>query len=213
MSRSQNASHSPGIRKPGSKCPAARRSSSSLFAGLSRRKAGHQTHSSITKRDYLNDGGDDDDRPSPIPTDEELDASGKPIISCAPISPENGVIEAIQHARSTMFGDIAGRAGMNSTQIARTLNFQKGLPPILSIAHIHALINASTRTEREIAKLLTAGHIRKLYVLGRGNDISGLAEFLLLSEDLEEQIRQSRLTSSLAGRDHLFPPSITHVRF
>lgn len=208
MSLDLTGSHSSRIRKAGATPLAGRRSSSSLFASLARRKAGQQTqtHSIVTKHDQHDGREDDHDiRISPNPAGKTLDVSGK-LISWAPNSPEDGVLEAISHAQSTMFGEIALRAGMNSTQIARTLNFQKGLPPILSIAHIHALVNASTRTERQIAKLLTSGHIRKLSISGRGNDISGLAEFLLLSTDLEEQIRRSSLIACLSGRDRFLPP-------
>lgn len=89
---------------------------------------------------------------------------------------------------------------MNSTRIAEVLNFRKGLPAMISLAHIHGLIAASTRTEREIASMITAGDLRRVTVSGRGNDISGLGEFLVLTQDLKECIQNSSLACPVAGR-------------
>lgn len=72
------------------------------------------------------------------------------------------VLEAIHHIRSTMFDDLpATRTGMNSTRIAEVLNFRRSLPPLVSVAHVHTLLDAPTRTEREIVELVTAGKVRR----------------------------------------------------
>lgn len=182
------ASHSSRIRKPGPQKPPLRRSCSSPFSKLPRRKPNEQTKSV------------DNDNSLPVDEgDEKLDGTGE-IISLAAISPVNGVLQAIKHSNENIFCGIPERAGMSSTHIAKVLNFRKGLLSIVSLAHIHGLLAASTRTEREIATLIASGDIRKLTVSGRGNEISGLGEFLVLAQDLEVRIRDSPLESSIVGR-------------
>ena len=183
------ASHSSRISKPGSKTPTSRRSSSSPFSNLARRKPNRQAKSV----DNVN-ANTSHDR-----SNEKLDDTGK-VISLASISPVNNVSQAVKHSHENMFCDIPERAGMNSIRIAEVLNFRKGLPAIVSLAHVHGLITASTQTEREIASLIAAGDLRKLTVSGRGNDISGLGEFLILTSDLKGRIQNSSLGSSVAGR-------------
>jgi Serine-threonine protein kinase 19 len=181
------ASHSSRIRKSSAKPPSLRRSSSSPFAGLSRNKPVQRTKSTDLQPDLSSDGVSD-----------KLDDTGQ-VIPLAAISPVNNVVQAIEHSHATIFCDILERAGMNSTRIAEVLNFRKELPPILSLAHVHGLITASTRTEREITGLIAAGTIRKLIVSGRGNEISGLGEFLVLTSDLEACIQDNSLDASVSG--------------
>lgn len=176
------------MRKPAAKTPALRRSTTSPFCNLPRRKPNHRTKSA-----------DDRNDDSAEERNEKLDDTGT-VISLAAISPVQGVIATIKHSHANMFTDIPERAGMNSTRIAELLNYRKRLPQIVSLAHVHGLISASTRTERQIADLIASGDIRKLTVSGRGNEISGLREFLILSSDLEICIRNSLLDPSVAGR-------------
>ncbi len=183
-----NASHSSRIRKPGSKTSSLKRSSSSPFDILPRRKPIQRTKS-VGNENHL--ASDDES--------EKLDDTGQ-AISLAGISPVSNVVQAIKHSHESMFSNVPERAGMNSTRIAEVLNFRRSLPLIVSLAHIHALLEASTRTEREIASLIAAGDIRKLFVSGRGNEVSGLREFLINNHDLEARIRDSTLESSTAGR-------------
>jgi hypothetical protein len=98
------------------------------------------------------------------------------------------VAQAIQCIKGRMFSSIPEqRSGMNSTRIAEVLNFRKALPPIVTVAHVQALLNAPTTVEREIAELCNGGAIRKIVVPGRG----GMGEALVLVKDLEESIRRS----------------------
>ena len=182
------SSHSSRVRKSVAKVPALRRSTTSPFYSLPRRKPNHRTKSV----DDHNDAFDEE-------RNEKLDDTGT-LVSLADISPVTGVVQTINHSHANMFTEIPERAGMNSTRIAEILNFRKRLPPIVSLAHVHGLISASTRTEREIADLIASGDIRKLTVSGRGNEISGLGEFLILSLDLETCVRNSLADSSVAGR-------------
>ena len=158
----------------------------SSFSNLARRKP-NQRVTPLDNKNHLFD-----DR-------LKLDDAGQ-VIFLSDISPVDGVLQAIRHSHETIFCDIPERAGMNSTRIAETLNFRKGLPSIVSLAHVHALIAGSTRTEREIATVIASGDIRKLTVSGRGNDTSGLSEFLVLAQDLEVCIRSSSLESAVVGR-------------
>ena len=183
-----NASHSSRIRKPGSRTPSLKRSSSSPFSTLPRRKPVQRTKSVGNENHVASDD------PS-----EKLDDTGQ-VISLAGISPVSSVLQAIKHSHESMFSDIPERAGMNSTRIAEVLNFRRSLPLIVSLAHVHALLAASTRTEREVASLIAAGDIRKLFVSGRGNEVSGFRELLVHTQDLEARIRDSLLESSTAGR-------------
>lgn len=183
-------SHSSRVRKSGSKPPSLKKSISSTFSHLSRRKP-YQNVQRATSADIYN-------QQSPEGADERLDVSGR-VVSLATISSTDGVLHAIKHGHDSIFCDIPERAGMNSTRIAEVLNFRRGLPSILSLAHVHGLIAASTQTEREIAGLVASGDIRRLTVSGRGNDISGLGEFLILTQDLEARIRDSSLDASVAG--------------
>ncbi|OJJ81130.1 Stk19 family serine/threonine-protein kinase [Aspergillus glaucus CBS 516.65] len=109
-------------------------------------------------------------------------------------TPATTVLEAIHHIRSTMFEDLpATRTGMNSTRIAEVLNFRRSLPPLVSVAHVHTLLDAPTRTEREIMELVTTGRVRRLIVPGRGNDAAGLGDCLVLREEWEGLVRSSSL--------------------
>jgi Serine-threonine protein kinase 19 len=182
------ASHSSRIRKPGAKSPALRRSSSSPFTNLRRRKP-------VQHSKYVDNG-------SHVTVDdgaETLNRTGQTIFLAAS-SPVNSVLQAMQYSHEHMFCEIPERAGMNSTRIAEVLNYRKGLPSVVSLAHIHGLLTASTRTEREIATLIASGDIRKLIVSGRGNEVSGLGEFLIMSQNLEAGIRAGLLDSASASK-------------
>lgn len=116
------------------------------------------------------------------------------------ITPATTVLEAIYHIRNTTFEDLpATRTGMNSTRIAEVLNFRRSLPPLVSVAHVHTLLDAPTRTEREIVELVTMGRVRRLIVPGRGNDAAGLGDCLVLKEEWEELVRNSSLEELLKG--------------
>lgn len=103
----------------------------------------------------------------------------------------NSVIQAIQYIRNTMFSDLPDRAGMNSTRIAEVLNFRRALPPIVSVAHVHMLLNAPTKVEREIVELVDSARVRRLFIPGRGLDSAGLGDCLVLVQDWEETVRGS----------------------
>ena len=72
---------------------------------------------------------------------------------------------------------------MNSTRIAEVLNFRKSLPPIVTNAHVHALMQSPTAAEKEIKELTTAGVIRRVVVPGRGVGGSSISDALVIVED------------------------------
>lgn len=173
------ASHSSRVRKPATKAPSLGRSSSSSFAGHARVKP-----ASRPKSKSIDETARDDEDGQPLDDVGLVSSLGRGLSI-------NNVVDAIRHARSTMFADIPEqRSGMNSTRIAEVLNFRQSLPPVVSVAHVHALVKASTKTEREIAELMTTGILRKIIISGRGNDISGFGEHLVLVEDLERRVRE-----------------------
>ncbi|KAJ9297558.1 hypothetical protein DTO271G3_4333 [Paecilomyces variotii] len=111
------------------------------------------------------------------------------------------VEDAIRHIHKTMFEELPVRAGMNSTRIAEVLNLRRSLPPLVSVAHVHTLLHAPTRVEKEIVDLVNAGRVRRLIVPGRGSDAAGLGDCLVLTEDWEELVRRSAvLDQSLKDR-------------
>ncbi|RDW78666.1 Stk19 family serine/threonine-protein kinase [Aspergillus mulundensis] len=112
-------------------------------------------------------------------------------------APVDDVLDAIKHTKENMFEELPARAGMNSTRIAQVLNFRRSLPPLVSVAHVHTILDAPTKVEREVMELATAGTIRRLIVPGRGNDAAGLGDCLVLTEHWEALVRESALDDGL----------------
>ncbi|KUL87208.1 hypothetical protein ZTR_03390 [Talaromyces verruculosus] len=104
----------------------------------------------------------------------------------------NGVMQAMQHVKESMFEELPERrAGMNSTRIAEVLNLRKSLPPLVSVAHIHTVLQAPTKVEREIVSLVQSGQLKRLIVPGRGNGTAGLGDCLVMASDLRELVQTS----------------------
>lgn len=125
----------------------------------------------------------------------------------------DNVVQAIQYVCNTMFSDLPqSRPGMNSTRIAEVLNFRRSLPPIVSVAHVHMLLNAPTKVEKELVQLVDSAVVRRLYIPGRGSSVAGLGDCVILVEDWEEMIRNtSMLDKSLKGT--FIPISIFFYEF
>ncbi|KAL4980135.1 serine-threonine protein kinase 19-domain-containing protein [Aspergillus desertorum] len=112
-------------------------------------------------------------------------------------APVDDVLTAMQHIKENMFEKLPARAGMNSVRIAQVLNFRRSLPPLVSVAHVHTILDAPTKVEREIMELATAGTIRRLIVPGRGNDAAGLGDCLVFKADWEGLVEGSALDDRL----------------
>lgn len=181
------------------------RSSSLPFASNKRTK-------SLQRAKTIADALDDDDAED----DPDLAGPGK-TVNVIQITDVRDILSAIKHTRSTMFNEIPERAGMNSVRTAEVLNFQRNLPAVVTLAHIHALRSASSKTERDIEQQLLTNKVRRLKLVGRGNDISGLSELLISTEEYGKSLRKSGIpedvvSSFLAAlqanpKVHTLPPS------
>jgi hypothetical protein len=186
-----------GIQKR--KRPATFKPRASPFAGHARQKAAVQS-SRPSKSDQLDELYTGDFEQGPLP-----DVGKSQYV--AQIASVEDVIQAIHYIRDQMFEDIPARAGMNSTRIAEVLNLRRSLPPLASVAHVHTLIDAPTKVEKEIVDLVNAGRIRRLIVPGRGNDAAGLGDCLVLTEDWERLVRESSaLEASVKGKSGFLLP-------
>lgn len=184
------ASHSSRVKKPVKRpVDAGRRHSSSPFANSPRIKP------SVSRTNSLA-GAIDDALDVEDDGEAKLTPSGK-ILSTVSVDTAKDVLSAVQYARTSMFAPVPERAGMNSVRISEVLNFQRNMPPIVSLAHVHALIAASSKTEREIAALQSVGKLRKIKVTGRGNDISGLSEVLITMDALQALLEQSAVAPNV----------------
>ncbi|KAI1828146.1 serine-threonine protein kinase 19-domain-containing protein [Xylaria intraflava] len=133
--------------------------------------------------------------------------------------------QAIQYIRTRMFTPMPNTAaGMTSTRIAEVLNYRRNLPPLVSIAHIQALLLSPSAVEREVAELAQRGHLRRIVVPGRGP----VGEFVVLASDYEDSLQKTTgpsdnakggllryLTSNpvaqVVGRDALKPSEIEEL--
>ncbi|OCT46573.1 hypothetical protein CLCR_01993 [Cladophialophora carrionii] len=178
------ASHSSRVNKPARRpAETGRRHSSSPFANLPRSKPTGQRTKSLA--DAV---GDDPDAWED--GEDRLTPSGR-VLSTITVESAKDVLSAMQYARASMFALLPERAGMNSVRVAEVLNFQRNMPPIVSLAHVHALMAASSKTERDIAALQATGKIRKIKITGRGNDVSGLSEVVISMEELQALLDRS----------------------
>lgn len=151
-----------------------RSGSGSPFSSFPRRKAGQATARKI-------EATEDDD------FEDDLEDAGL-VASIALDIAVRDTAQAISCIQGRMFSPIPEqRSGMNSVRIAEVLNFRRSLPPIVTVAHIQALLNAPTKVEREIAELVASNIIRKIVVPGRGT----MGEAVVLVKDLEESVAAS----------------------
>ncbi|GIZ49669.1 hypothetical protein CKM354_001269700 [Cercospora kikuchii] len=148
--------------------PLLKRKSSSPFTSAQRTKPGLRKNSTVSDAERLEDVG---------------------IIPRLPTVARQDATSLIRHALNNAFEDIPERAaGMNSQQIADTLQARARMPPIVSIAHLHALSTSTTATERELARLVAEGKVRKVTIPGRGKGGTAVGEGVVLVEDWVERI-------------------------
>lgn len=134
--------------------------------------------------------------------DEEKDSDrlhyARTVNTLPPKHVPQDVVSLAHHIQTTMFAEIPERAaGMNSTRIAEVLNLRRNLPPIISVAHLHALSASTTATEREIAKLVAQGVVRKIGVLGRGKGGAPVGEGVVLMAEWRRIVRESSVEDEL----------------
>lgn len=111
------------------------------------------------------------------------------------------VSQTISYIQCHIFDDIpAIRSGMNGARIAEILNFRKNLPPIVTNAHIHALIDSPTQVEKDVGQLVSRGYIRRIVVPGRGIGASAISDALVTIADWKGKVDASNLAIDLKGR-------------
>ena len=186
MPLNSSAAHSSRISKR--RQQPSRHSASSPFIDFGQRKPVQRSKSKVDATDddddFLEDRLDDVGGVKSLPADLSL----------------RDVAQTIQSVRSHMFDHMPESGGFNSMKIAEILNFRKCLPPIVTVAHVHALAQSPTQTEREIAELTRAGTIRRLVTPGRGTGGSSMGESLVLLKDVESLLRQAKeLSQESAG--------------
>src|SRR3978361_174117 len=121
------ASHSSRVKKPAKRlADTGRRHSSSPFANTQRIKA------SVQRTKSLADAVDGD----PNDAENRLIPNGK-ILSTVSVDSAKDVLSAVHYARTSMFAALPERAGMNSVRIAEVLNFQRNMPSVVSLPHVH----------------------------------------------------------------------------
>jgi len=128
---------------------------------------------------------------------EQLDDTGV-IASLAHDLNFRDVPQYIEYIRNRTFSDMPEKAGMNSTRIAQVLNFRRRLPPFVTIAHIDALSNSSTRIEREIAELAKAGVLRRVTIANRGVGAAAVGDGIALVREWHALVQaQAALSEEL----------------
>ena len=127
---------------------------------------------------------------SAIDKEERLDDTGL-VATLAATGVRQDVISLIRHIQSRAFDDVPDRgAGMGSERTSEVLRFRKALPPIVTLAHLHAISRSSTDTERELARLVAEGKVRKITVPGRGRGGAAVGDGVVLVEDWIKCIRE-----------------------
>ncbi|KAI0535952.1 serine-threonine protein kinase 19-domain-containing protein [Xylaria digitata] len=108
--------------------------------------------------------------------------------------------QAIQYIRTRMFAPVPNTAtDMTSTRISEVLNYRRNLPPIISIAHVQALLASPSVVEREVAELARRGFLRRIVVPRRGV----VGEFVVLTSDYEATLKKTTALSENARENLL----------
>lgn len=154
-------------------------SSSSWSDSLPRTKPGGATAARLQKgdeqEDFFHDKLDDVGLVQALATDLSL----------------RDVPQAMRYSRERMFAhmpDQPSTLGLSSTRVAEVLGARRALPPVVTVAHLQALLRSPTAVDREAAELTRAGALRKVVVLRRGRD-GGVGELLVAGGDLEGLVR------------------------
>jgi len=125
-----------------------------VFGSSSRRKSGSQASRKPTAQDDGRNYGQADLIRS-LPNFTSLES----------------IPDMMNYAQKSTFADVPDRgAGMNSTRVAQVLNYRASLPPIVTVAHVHALGSSPTVVDREIADLIRRGIVRKISIPGAVSD-------------------------------------------
>lgn len=109
--------------------------------------------------------------------------------SLVPFKVYQDVVTLIRHIQNTTFSELPDRApGMNSTRISEVYLFRSTLPPVVSLAHLMAISKSTTASERELARLVADGTIRRVTVPGRGKGGAAVGEGVVVVEDWRRRV-------------------------
>lgn len=130
----------------------------------------------------------------PLPSDGEDRLGDTGLIpSIAPPGVNTDVESLIRYILAHTWSNIPDRAGgMGSERISEVLRFREALPGIASIAHLHAISASSTQTERELARLVAGGEVRKVTIPGRGKGGASIGEGVMLASDWKSRVTQEQ---------------------
>jgi hypothetical protein len=110
----------------------------------------------------------------------------------APDLGSTSVEDILRYFQEHMFSPVPNRlSGMSSARVADTLNRRIQLPPLVPVAHVHALASSPTATEREIATKIHSSVVRKVTIPRRGVGSSAFGEALILVSAWEELVNTS----------------------
>ncbi|KAI0417969.1 serine-threonine protein kinase 19-domain-containing protein [Xylaria grammica] len=164
--------------------------SPSWASSLPRRKPGVGARAASKRKNFE----DDDDL-----FHDKLDDFGLVAALAADLSLRD-TPQAIQYIRARMFAPVPdAAAGMTSTRISEVLNYRRNLPPIISVAHVQALLASPSAVEREVAELARRGFLRRIVVPRRG----AVGEFVVLASDYEASLRKTTALSDSARENLL----------
>ncbi|KAG5941757.1 hypothetical protein E4U60_007693 [Claviceps pazoutovae] len=107
------------------------------------------------------------------------------------------VVQTMRYIRSRMFTAVPSR-GFTSARTAELLNYRAGMPRLITMGHIHAVLGGTSpsRVEREVAELVGKGLLRRVRVERRGL----LGEALMEMEDLRVLLGRVEGEGGLGGR-------------
>lgn len=100
------------------------------------------------------------------------------------------VVQAIRFIRTRMFTPVPDK-GFNSTRTAELINYRAFMTAIVTMGHLHAILNSPTKVERELIELQREGVVRKVRIERRG----GQGEALIESASLFEMIQNATLST------------------
>lgn len=163
------------VRKPSrpttSQSPRAspsKRKSSASTAGQPGEVSGDDPPAEEEEPDYFEDHLDDHGLVRTLVTDLHL----------------SDVVQAMRFVRGRMWTPMPDRrTGMGSARISEVLNYRLALPPVVTAAHLRAVLTASpSSVEREVAGLVEKGIVRRIVVPGRCEELVEVGDLVGMVE-------------------------------
>ncbi|KAG6195517.1 hypothetical protein E4U50_000221 [Claviceps purpurea] len=129
--------------------------------------------------------------------DKSPDLGDLPILTPHEALSLHDVVQTMRYIRTRMFTAVPSR-GFTSTRTAELLNYRAGMPRLVTMGHIHAVLGGTSpsRVEREVAELVGKGLLRRVRVERRGP----LGEALMEMEDLRVLLGRVEGEGGLGGR-------------